>query len=308
LDLPSDWQKADALYISVTDPQGRVIYTWDWKISLPADYIANNLIPDNTNVVTGEEQDELILMKTNDLEVLINKLSGILYSINYKGKKISLSGGPELSEGNAEFVKYESKFEGDACIYKAFYSGNLNSITWTLNNKGILKLDVVYVPNNYQPFFGINFDYPEKLVKGVKWLGDGPYRVWKNRMKGVRLNIWEKDYNNTITGETYTYPEFKGYHSNMYWLKLINEEKSFTVFTATENLFFRLYTPDDPTADPRYTKVKFPQRDISFLQGINAIGTKFKKPELLGPQSQMNMYRRHRTDKDLHIELYFDFK
>ena len=69
-----------------------------------------------------------------------------------------------------------------------------------------------------------------------------------------------------------------------------------------------MYTPDDPTADPRHTKVKFPDGDISFLQGINAIGTKFKQPESLGPQSQLNMYRRHRTDRNLHIELYFDFR
>jgi hypothetical protein len=94
----------------------------------------------------------------------------------------------------------------------------------------------------------------------------------------------------------------------MYWLKLMNEEKTFKVSTTTENLFFRLYTPDDPVADPRYTRVDFPDGDISFLQGINAIGTKFKPPELLGPQSQMNMYRRHRTDSDLQIELYFDFR
>ena len=177
-----------------------------------------------------------------------------------------------------------------------------------MDGNGILKLDVIYVPNNDQPFFGINFNYPEELVKSIKWLGDGPYRVWKNRLKGVKFNVWEKEYNNSITGETIIYPEFKGYYSNMYWLHLVNEEKPFTVYTTTENLFLRLYTPDDPSADPRYTRVEFPDGDISFLQGINAIGTKFKSPEQLGPQSQLNMYRRHRKDSDLHVELYFDFK
>jgi hypothetical protein len=32
-------------------------------------------------------------------------------------------------------------------------------------------------------------------------MGDGPYRVWKNRLKGVKLNVWDKVYNNTITGQ-----------------------------------------------------------------------------------------------------------
>jgi hypothetical protein len=308
LKLPSDWRKADALYITVTDPHGREMFTWDWEITLPEDYLTYNLNLERSFIVEGIEQDELIIMKTSDIQVHIEKSSGLLQTIIYKGEKISLSGGPELAEGNAEFVRHETSLDGDSFIYKAYYEGNLSTITWTLNRQGLLILDVVYVPNNNQPFFGINFDYPEDLVKGIKWLGDGPYRVWKNRMKGVRLNVWEKEYNNTVTGETYIYPEFKGYHSNMYWLTLINDEKSFTIHTSTENLFFRMYTPDDPSSDPRYTKVKFPDGDISFLQGINAIGTKFKQPELLGPQSQLNMYRRHRTDRELHIELYFDFR
>ena len=94
----------------------------------------------------------------------------------------------------------------------------------------------------------------------------------------------------------------------MYWVKLLNDEKPFTIYTSTENLFFRLFTPNDPEADPRYTKVEFPEGDISFLQGIPPIGTKFKSPDRLGPQSGPNMYRRHRTDADLFINLYFDFR
>jgi len=37
---------------------------------------------------------------------------------------------------------------------------------------------------------------------------------WFLRMKGVSFGIWEKEYNNTITGESWIYPEFKGFHSN----------------------------------------------------------------------------------------------
>ena len=48
-------------------------------------------------------------------------------------------------------------------------------------------------------------------------MGDGPYRVWKNRMKGTQFGIWTKEYNNTETGESpWIYPEFKGYYSNLY--------------------------------------------------------------------------------------------
>jgi len=308
LDLPLSWKDAEALLITIKDPHDREIYTWDWPIQLPEDKLSGYFDPETTSMAEGKSLDGVTVMQAGEVEIHIEEQSGVLKKIVSSGTGISVNGGPKIAEGKSKFVDYDAKQDGSSFIYRAEYQGNLKSITWTLSGNGILRLEVVYVPNNYQPYFGINFDYPEEKMKGIKWLGNGPYRVWKNRLKGVNLNVWEKDYNNTITGETYVYPEFKGYHSNMYWLKILNDEKPFTIYTSTENLFFRLYTPDDPQADPRYTKVEFPEGDISFLQGINPIGTKFKNPELLGPQSQTNMYRRHRTDGDLRIQLYFDFR
>lgn len=37
-------------------------------------------------------------------------------------------------------------------------------------------------------------------------------------MKGTRFDIFNKKYNNTITGKTWDYLEFKGYYSNFYVL------------------------------------------------------------------------------------------
>jgi len=308
LDLPSNWKDAESLLITIKDPHEREIYTWDWPIQLPKDKLTEYFDLETTSIAEGKSLDGVIIMQAGDVEIRIDEQSGLLQKVISSGTEISVHGGPILAEGKSEFVDYYARQDGNNFVYKAIYHGNLKSVTWTLSGNGILELEVVYVPNNYQPFFGINFDYPEEKMEGIKWLGNGPFRVWKNRLKGVSLNVWEKEYNNTITGESYNYPEFKGYHSNMYWLKLLNDEKPFTIYTSTENLFFRLYTPDDPQSDPRYTKAEFPEGSISFLQGISPIGTKFKKPELLGPQSQTNMYRRHRMDGDLHIQLYFDFR
>ena len=74
------------------------------------------------------------------------------------------------------------------------------------------------------------FSYPERICKGMKWLGRGPYRVWKNRIPGTNYGIWHKDYNNTVTVKSYdnlVYPEFKGYHANMYWATF---EKRYSTF------------------------------------------------------------------------------
>ncbi len=48
-----------------------------------------------------------------------------------------------------------------------------------------------------------------------------------------------------------------------------------------------MYRPKDGP-DPRRTKIDVPETGIAFLHGIPAIGTKFQKPEALGPESQKN--------------------
>lgn len=308
IDLSGGWENADALYIKAIDQHGREIYTWDWAISLPGILVHKILDLKSNEAATGIGNEKLVIMEANNIKVQIESKTGILKNITKNGLTISLSGGPTMSEGESDFVKYNTFQKGNDFIYEADFSGNLNKIRWTLLGNGLLKLNVMYVPNNKQPFYGINFNYPEDKIESVKWLGKGPYRIWKNRLKGVKLNVWEKAYNNTITGESYNYPEFKGYHANLYWMRLNTSDNSLSVYTTTENLFMRLYTPGSPESDPRNTQVDFPDGDISFLHGINAIGTKFKDIKNLGPQSQLNMYNRHHTDRSLFIELYFDFR
>ena len=154
---------------------------------------------------------------------------------------------------------------------------------------------------------GVNFSYPEELVKGIEWLGDGPYRVWKNRMKGNKLAVWEKAYNNTITGQSgYIYPEFKGFHSRMYWLKVISKEQSFAVVCPDQDVFFRMYTPETPF-DPYNTAPKFPSGDISFLHGITPMGTKCLQTYRMGPMSAQNIYYSYGGARPKTMVLYFYF-
>ena len=47
---------------------------------------------------------------------------------------------------------------------------------------------------------GVSMRYPEAEVDSVRWLGDGPFRVWRNRLKGTQFGTWSLAYNNTVTG------------------------------------------------------------------------------------------------------------
>ncbi|MCF8391720.1 MAG: beta-galactosidase, partial [Bacteroidales bacterium] len=144
----------------------------------------------------------------------------------------------------------------------------------------------------------------------IKWMGLGPYRVWKNRLKGSNFGVWEKAYNNTITGERFNeliYPEFKGYHGNLYWAEIENSESDFTILTETPNLYFQLFTPDKPGHMTGGTYPPFPEGDLSFLYEIPSVGTKFKKVESLGPSSQKGYYSGKQDDENNPIKLWFDF-
>jgi hypothetical protein len=232
-------------------------------------------------------------------------LSGIR---NQKGK-ISFNNGPVLIEGETIYKSLGHFEENGNHIVEAKYEGVMKLVRWTMYPNGWLRLDVKYDPPSLTTFMGVSFDYPEGQVKGVRWMGSGPYRVWKNRMKGNTLNVWEKEYNNTVTGESgYIYPEFKGYHKGFYWATVQSKEQDFDIICATEEIFLRLFTPAAPKgliADR--IAPSFPTGNISFMHGINPIGTKIWNADRLGPMSQKNIYSNRRKFYSKDIELYFDF-
>ena len=143
-------------------------------------------------------------------------------------------------------------------------------------------------------------------------MGRGPYRVWKNRIPGNNFGLWSKGYNNTITGESFsslTYPEFKGYHANLYWATLESATTPFTVYSETDGLFLRIFTPDEPhrRRNGENTMKEFPEGDISFLYDIPAMRS-FKPINEHGPLSQPSTIRIKSGDDGLRMKLWFDFR
>ena len=183
-------------------------------------------------------------------------------------------------------------------------------IKWTIHSNGLLDLAVDFKAKRViKGYKGISFSFPESEVSGMKWLGDGPYRVWRNRMKGTQFKVWENDYNNTITGETeYVYPEFKGFFSSLYWVKVKGKnDNGFTVYCNSEYTFLRMLTPENPSEDPnKRVSIEYPEGDISFVKNIPGIGTKFQKPDTMGPQGNSENYFGN-SDEPIQIALTFEF-
>lgn len=156
---------------------------------------------------------------------------------------------------------------------------------------------------------GVTFDFPEEKVTGMRWLGNGPYRVWKNRLRGVGFGLWEKEYNDAVTGECWEYPEFKGYHSNMYAADIMTKDGVLRIVFASDDLFLRLFTPSKPEGrNNDNTLGEFPDGQISVLTAISPVGTKFKKPEGLGPQGQKNYIEYNAEKRTTHSKGRFYMK
>ena len=160
-----------------------------------------------------------------------------------------------------------------------------------MNGNGWLDCNYTYTANGTNNFLGVTFDYPEGNVRHKRWLGDGPYRVWKNRLRGASLGVWENDYNNTITGfKDWVYPEFKGFFSGVRWLQLDTTEGPITVINNSAVPFVQVLTPEFPPPNlAGKTMAPVPKCGLGFMDAIPPIGNKFQAPGRVGPQSQPNV-------------------
>lgn len=304
LPLPDDWHRHDALYLTATDPHGREIYTWSSMISEP-DALAERLVTNETiraigtERVAGSAANGAVSMQTEGIEIRIDMATGRLDGVRREGVAVSLRNGPRLVSEESTLESITHRADGYAYEVEATYAGILQRVRWRLRPSGWLQLDYVYrySQDAAEEYLGVTFDYPDEHAEGVRWLGRGPYRVWKNRLKGNAFGVWQKEYNDAITGTQWIYPEFKGFHSDVHWAVLETSELPITMAFASEDLFLRLFTPSE-APDPRTTHVDFPPGDLSFLHGIAPIGTKFHPPEAHGPMGRPNLVRRHGSTKE----------
>jgi hypothetical protein len=313
MSLPRDWRQYDVLYLTAKDPFGREIYTWSWPVTHP-DVIARRIV-DTAGAVAAviTDNDTSYTLSANGVRAVFGKKTGLLRQVRNAKGIIPFSNGPSLSAGGADLQQLTYRQDGKNIVLESKFSKQslCQALKWTMYPSGWLKMEVRYFPPGYEnTLLGINFSYAaEDQVRSVRWMGDGPYRVWKNRMDGVEMGVWDKPYNNTITGQgVVVYPEFKGYYSNFYWMQLKTAQQPITVVCANEDVFLRLFTPANPLHTYNVAP-PFPAGEISFMQAIPPIGTKSQKPEKLGPSGEKSMYYDYGKSKEYakEITLYFDF-
>ena len=231
------------------------------------------------------------MLEASGTRVAIDRATGQLASVERDGRHVSLANGPRIVEGTATLTSLTHRPDGDGYVVEAAYEGNLKQVRWRMDGSGWLELSYRYENPGRHAHLGVTFDYPEAQVTGLRWLGRGPYRVWKNRMPGNRLRRLAEGLQRhrapartgPIRSSRATTPTSTGRCSQ-------TKELPITVVTDTEDLFLRVLTPRYGV-NPTFTAVQFPEGDLSFLHAIAPIGTKFAGPETMGPEGQLERIR-----------------
>ena len=280
--------EADALAVRVDDPSGRELWTWVWPFRWCDEAVWNYYREPAAQRAVATATNGVIEVKSDALTATFSQASGRLTDIQRGTQHFSLANGPRLAVGSATLREINYTDDGPDVVVAAKYDGDLKSTTWRVNGNGWIQCSYTYTAHGTNDFLGVLFDYPENLVTHKRWLGDGPFRVWKNRLRGATLGVWENDYNNTRTGyRDWIYPEFKGFFAGWHWLQLDTKEGPITIVNNNAVPFVQVLTPEFPPANLMAKAFAvMPHCGLGFLDAIPPIGSKFKEAKFGGPQGQ----------------------
>lgn len=295
----------DVLEVSVIDNRGEVLFTW----SLRKSQKVTPLMADKQSI-TSTENSKLLSVNHNGYTYNFSKKTGLLVGLsNAKGASMSLAGPRFLAAKRADrsqdgFYNHDDKQaekkktqyttyadEGilssisviDNTVVAQYAHGSLEKTVWTFLEDGTVRLDYEYRFGGVVDEMGVVFDYPEQNVKSKQWVGDGPYRVWQNRLHGPQYGYWANDYNDPIPAESFDYPEFKGFFANVSWMNITTTEGDILLQPLSDTRNVGVFTPRDGRDNLLYS---LPETGISILKVIPSVRNKVNTTDLNGPSAQ----------------------
>ncbi len=288
VDLPDNWKDCDVFYLDAYDVDGRHIWKWSRMNKDRNAVLAESV--DSGEPLRFTVKNEIISVSGYAFQYDFDKDSGLLINISRRGKTIAFNNGPRLI--SAPQVNHQDNSTvtwklNDNFVLDSKNANGLDHFRWTVKPDGKLELDYSFSIEGQYDYYGISFDCPEEAFKSMSWLGQGPFRVWKNRMKGGWMNVWHREYNQAIAGQCWTGPEFGGYYKDVFWADVKLKTGKVGIKLFSPDVFLRVGKFYHGNSKSK-AQVKNPDGGISFMHGISAIGTKFKKTSEMGPMSQLN--------------------
>ena len=307
--LEIDKTNADVIELTAIDPYGQEIFKWTKKhFYKNVGNFGLKTRRQNTQAYTTQEDANQLVVSQGNRQYTFDKKTGRLTGVSTSGKTFSFCNGPrfiaakrsdrsddgfynhddkEAFDKKTQYTEYKDQgaFAGftlsDSTLVANYIHGSLEKVTYRFLKDGGLYMNADYYFNGVVDLMGICFDYPEDKVKSKQWLGKGPYRVWQNRMEGPQYGLWQNEYNDPIPGESFEYPEFKGYFADVKWMQLETTEGKIGLETMGSKI--GVYTPRDGRDHLLYT---LPETGISILKAIPAVRNKVNTTDLNGPSAQ----------------------
>lgn len=305
---------AEALELTVTDNHGRDLFTWSHPIAGSKTAGAQAPAKSSAAAPTYAETADELTVSANGRTYHFSKKDGQLKGVDVNGRRIPLTDGPRVivakradrsmdgfynhddkqaEKKKTQYTEFDDlgKFSGitaekvgDNVVVNSDYKlGNFDRATWTIAPDGTAALDFTYNFSGVIDLMGVKFDFPEEKVLSKRWVGDGPYRVWQNRLHGPQYGVWENDYNDPIPAESFTYPEFKGYFANVDWMDIRTEDGTIGIVNETPGSYVGVYEPRDGRDHILYN---LPKTGIAIMEVIPPVRNKVNTTDLIGPSSQ----------------------
>lgn len=327
INLPSDWKNSDILYLTAYGPNNEELWTWDWTWKNNTEFFsfAENK---KANLSAKEEGDNL-LVNAGQTALTFNRETGELVNVKKGNQIISLSNGPRFIaarrgdrsmdvyynhddkearskeriyydiSGKIKLTGFSYQSSEDSIVVESTYFGDMQKVRWVISSDETIRMDYEYQFYGTVELMGIKFDYPESNLKSKRWMGKGPYRVWQNRWLGTKTAVWENDYNDPVPGESFLYPEFKGYFADWKWVTFNTTEGEFSLGNGTADSYLGVFTPRDGRDVLLYT---LPETGIAVLKVIPGVRNKVNSTDLVGPSSLPQWSKGSHTGS-----LYFKF-
>lgn len=290
---------ASALVLNVLDNKDKEVYTWTLPIMKPEDVVKTSPEVASISTIMRTEEKDFLSLVCDGINYIFDKKTGNMTKV-YVGKRDIAFNGPFLAGlSNYNLADFKHLVKENTHIVEVTYKGeNSLSVKWTFHTGELPRMDYSYSMKSPGEFVGITFKYPEDKITGVKWFGRGPFQVWKNRVKGQQLGVWEKP--NKANGNA----EFKGWHADVYWVQFQTNMGNFTFYTDQPNMFLQMFSPlkQGGTLPNEFSSVPFPDNgNIGFMHQISGLGT--KPAEGVATKSSKSS-----ANEQLGGSIYFDFR
>ena len=292
---PEEAKIMDWAQLTIRDKTGTEVGRWHLPNYNPG--IDDSELFQSPAVASTSSSDGRLIARAGDTSAAFDEKTGELLELRRKDVVVFSGKGPQFvafKRQQREFVSVASPTKltdtataklistGERQRVTFTYEGNLRSLQWDIG-PDLVTLSYEFAIDGELDIAGIRFDLPDTAFKSKRWLGRGPYRVWQNRQEGGVFDLHEVAFNDPIPGQTYAYPEFKGFFRDWHWLSLETTSGRIIVENGYKGPSFALGKIKSGEKD---LITDWPDMGLAFLHAIPAIGTKFDFPEALGPQSQ----------------------